>query len=238
LILQGITEQPVDTNGNGLFDFLNVNVRIDTLRLGFYTWSGVLKDLDFIILGVASGQGNLNAGVNTLTFNFNGTNIGKSGLDGPYMVSDIAVYGPPAAAAVADEVGRTTAYAVSAFEGFTGAVKIDIKPDSDHNPINPRSRGVIPVAILTIPTFKATDVVPGTVRFGRAGTEAEPAQYAVEDVDGDGDLDMIFHFRTQQTTIQCGDKQAILTGKTSSGKFVKGSDLINTVGCGGSPDKK
>jgi hypothetical protein len=108
-------------------------------------------------------------------------------------------------------------------------VVIDIKPGSDTNPINPRSKGKIPVAILTTRTFDATTVDPGTVRFGRTGTEAAPVQSALEDVDGD--LDMILHFNTQETGIQCRDTSASLTGKTFSGQAIQGSDSIVTVGC-------
>ncbi|MEW5960016.1 MAG: DUF5050 domain-containing protein [Chloroflexota bacterium] len=111
------------------------------------------------------------------------------------------------------------------------SVAIDIKPGSYPNSINPKSKGEIPVAILTTDTFDATTVDSATVRFGQTGTEAAPVQSALEDVDGDGDVDMILHFNTQDTGIQCGDTSASLTGKTSSGLPIEGSDSINTVGC-------
>jgi hypothetical protein len=44
--------------------------------------------------------------------------------------------------------------------------EIDIKPGSFPNSINPRSKGVIPVAILTTDTFDATTVDPLSVTFG------------------------------------------------------------------------
>jgi hypothetical protein len=110
-------------------------------------------------------------------------------------------------------------------------VSIDIKPGSFPNSINPRSRGVIPVAILTTATFDATTVDPTTVFFGKTGTEAAPVHFAFEDVDQDGDTDMILHFNTQDTGIQCGDTSASLTGETFSGQALEGSDSIKTVGC-------
>jgi len=110
-------------------------------------------------------------------------------------------------------------------------VAIDIKPGSDPNSINPRNRGVIPVAILTTDTFDATTVDPTTVRFGVTGTEAAPVQTALEDVDGDGDTDMILHFNTQETGIVCGDTSASLTGETFGGQAIQGSDSIKTAGC-------
>jgi hypothetical protein len=110
-------------------------------------------------------------------------------------------------------------------------VFIDIKPGSFPNSINPRNRGKIPVAILTTATFDATTVDPTTVRFGRTGTEAAPVHAALQDVDGDGDTDMVLHFNTQETGILCGDVSASLTGKTFSEQAIEDSDAINTVGC-------
>ncbi len=61
--------------------------------------------------------------------------------------------------------------------------------------------------------------------------EAMLVQSALEDVDGDGDTDLILHFRTQDTGIQCGNTSASLTGQTFSGQAIQGSDSIVTVGC-------
>jgi hypothetical protein len=110
-------------------------------------------------------------------------------------------------------------------------VEIDVKPGSFPNNINPRSRGKIPVAILTTGAFDATSVDPNTVLFGRNGIEASPVHFALEDVDGDGDIDMILQFNTQDTGIQRGDTSASLTGKSFGGQAIGGSDSVNTVGC-------
>jgi concanavalin A-like lectin/glucanase superfamily protein len=110
-------------------------------------------------------------------------------------------------------------------------VAIDIKPSSFPNSINPRSEGVIPVAILTTNTFDAITVDPTTVLFGATGNEAAPVRSALEDVDLDGDTDMILHFNTQDTGIVCGDTSASLAGETFGGQAIKASDSINTVGC-------
>ena len=95
--------------------------------------------------------------------------------------------------------------------------------------INPKSKGKIPVAILTTETFDAATVDPTTVLFGATGTEAASVQSALKDVDGDGDTDMILHFPTPDTGIECGDTLAFLTGATDGGQVVAGSDSINTV---------
>jgi len=115
---------------------------------------------------------------------------------------------------------------------FTAAVppievEIDIKPGSNPNSINPDNKGVIPVAILTTADFDASTVDADTVLFGPAGAQAE--HWAVEDVDGDGDEDMILHFRTEDTGIMAGDTEAELVGQTLEGRDIHGSDSVWTV---------
>jgi hypothetical protein len=110
-------------------------------------------------------------------------------------------------------------------------VDIDIKPGSFPNSINPDSGGVIPVTILTTEAFDATTVDLGTVLFGATGSEAAPVHSAFEDVDGDGDTDIILQFGTESTRIHCGDTFASLTGRMISGQAIGRSDSIRTVGC-------
>jgi len=110
-------------------------------------------------------------------------------------------------------------------------VVIDIKPGSDPNSINPVSNGVIPVAILTTDTFDATQVDPLTVAFGPIGASESHGRSHIKDVDGDGDMDLVLHFNTQDTGIQCGDTDASLTGETFGGEPIAGIDSIRTVPC-------
>lgn len=110
-------------------------------------------------------------------------------------------------------------------------VSIDIKPGTFANGINPKSKGKIPVAILTTDSFDATTVDPTTVLFGATGNEVAPVQWAMEDVDGDGETDLVLHFVTQDTGITCGDNSASLTGATVAGVTIMGSDSIETVAC-------
>jgi hypothetical protein len=108
---------------------------------------------------------------------------------------------------------------------------LDIKPGSFPNSINPRSKGVIPVAILSSTTFDATTIVPSTVEFGPNGAKESHGKGHIEDVNGDLMDDLVLHFKTQETGIQCGDMVAAITGQTSGGVPIQADDSIRTVGC-------
>lgn len=114
-------------------------------------------------------------------------------------------------------------------------VEIDIKPGSDVNPLNVKSRGVVPVAILTTPSFDATTVFPVSICFGSAVNSAARDCTAahgmghLEDVDLDGDTDLLLHFEMQETGIEHGDTSACLTGETMAGELIHGCDQIVTV---------
>jgi hypothetical protein len=109
----------------------------------------------------------------------------------------------------------------------TVTVTIDIKPGSYPNSINLGSNGRIPVAIITTADFDATEVDPTTVRFGPGG--AIPVQYAIEDINGDDDDDMILHFNTQELGLDKEDTEATLTGQTEGGANFTGTDSVRIV---------
>ena len=120
--------------------------------------------------------------------------------------------------------------------GFVGAayvfegvliVSIDIKPGEDPPSINRRSHGKTPVALLSSPTFDATSADRRTVVF--AGASPLNIGLDLVDVNGDGLLDVVFHFSTQSLNLPDGTTQACMTGRTIDRQDFKGCDSVRLV---------
>ena len=106
------------------------------------------------------------------------------------------------------------------------SVNIDIKPGSEQNSINLESKGVIPVAVLSNQFFDVQEIDIESILFA----EASPPKWKIEDVDDDGDLDLMLHFETQFLDLSPTDTGAILIGKLNDKTPIKGTDSIEIVG--------
>jgi hypothetical protein len=109
-------------------------------------------------------------------------------------------------------------------------IEIEVKPGSASNPIQPSSRGVIPVAILGSADFDVRDVDLATLAFGPDGAAPAPRKCArFRDVNDDGFADLVCHFGTRESGIERGEGEACLTGELRGGPPFEGCDAIATV---------
>ncbi len=138
-------------------------------------------------------------------------------------------------------VDGSGAYLFAAFDDVlqvydTGAVppvipvQIDIKPGADPNYINPRSGGLVPVAVLTTPDFDAALVNPATLQLAAAtiatrGRGERPAT-RLRDIDKDGDLGLLVQFRVRELGLGPATTGLTLVGATYSGEPIEGYDDV------------
>ncbi|HSY49271.1 MAG TPA: choice-of-anchor X domain-containing protein [Thermoanaerobaculia bacterium] len=107
-----------DTNGNHLYDVLTIDLGIIVDFSDQYTAAVSLTDRNGREIGFASGSLFLDSGVNTITITFDGTPIGKNGVDGPYFLSNLIMYSSDQSLVVT-RVFTTQPFSASQFEGFT-----------------------------------------------------------------------------------------------------------------------
>ncbi len=125
-------------------------------------------------------------------------------------------------------------------------IEIDVKPGTTDNQINLNSKGIIPVVLFATSTFDPFTVAIDTVRLAGASVDGG----SIDDVDGDGLLDLIFHFRVQDTSLKAAYGASLaaadtidngrldpgvstrrsisvtLTGETVTGQEFDGADVV------------
>jgi hypothetical protein len=111
-------------------------------------------------------------------------------------------------------------------------VAIDIKPGAVPNSINLGANGVVPVAVLTTPEFDASEVDGLSLALSGASVKLRGKSQEVgslDDVDDDGDLDLVVQFYINELELEEGATEAVLTGKTKSGAEIMGKDSVRIV---------
>ena len=100
-----------------------------------------------------------------------------------------------------DVGGRGQAFLFVSGPAMPRWVALNILPKQ----INRQTQAVLPVAILTTAKFSAAQVDPLSVRLGPGQAQELHRQGHFRDVDGDGDKDLVLHFKTQAIGLGCGE---------------------------------
>lgn len=111
-------------------------------------------------------------------------------------------------------------------------VGLDIKPKSMPNSVNVKSKGNIPVAILSEGAFYApSEVDVASLTFGRIGDEVSlrGCDSNAKDVNDDGLLDLTCYFDSTTANFMLGDTEGVLQGETVGGLMIKGTDSVRIV---------
>ena len=140
-----------------------------------------------------------------------GTSSGRTGQNGDYML---------------------------VLSGVTGApqvlhISIDVKPGVENvSPLNPKSNGRVPVALLSGENFDPADVDVSSLTFGHDGDEAslEKCNKGSADFNKDGVKDLVCHFDNRTASFRKGDEEGLLKGKLKDGTLIAGRGLLKVVG--------
>jgi hypothetical protein len=130
------------------------------------------------------------------------------------------------------------------------SVDLDIKPGSCPNPIQPRSRGLLPVAVLGTGDFDVNEIDIASLQLEGVG----PIMSGYEDVSQpfggdlcgctaagpDGYADLTLKFRAREIidaigALPTGDRVLTLTGVLLDGTPFEGQDCVVIIGGGGGP---
>jgi hypothetical protein len=118
-------------------------------------------------------------------------------------------------------------------------VEIIVNPSGNTGAINVRSDAPISIAILSssmatgaAADFDATQVDPGSIKFGPLGVSPAAENTTVEDINGDGLMDLVVRFSTQDTALSCSNSAVTLEGETFDGRPFVATTAITPFGCG------
>jgi len=97
--------------------------------------------------------------------------------------------------------------------------------------INPRGRGILPVAILSQEGFNPMDIVQSTLRFGATGEEDSlvRCRQSRRDLNRDGVPDLICYFSMRKAAFDWDSESGILTGSLQDGTGITSQAPLKMV---------
>lgn len=143
---------PVDTNNNGLFDQLRLEIAIESEVSGAFAYSMSLINSHANDLGQKTANFTMAKGINRIRVDFAGAPIGKALIDGPYSLG-VMLWGP-SSSLFAEARFNTAPYRAAQFERFAADTKapdlaVKINPDV----LTPPNHQMVEV----FPTFEVAD---------------------------------------------------------------------------------
>jgi lysophospholipase L1-like esterase len=144
---------------------------------------------------------------------------------------DQVLQGPTVKVPLAGAAERTFTLVVTDNRGATDFqdlawIPIDVLPGSDVNPINLRSTGVTPIALLSTATFDATTLPPTSLRVGPNKATVQETTPKRQDINGDGRADQVVHVVTGSLGLTSQMTQLCLTGMLPMARTVSSCDRI------------
>ena len=160
----------------------------------------------------------------TLGGSLGGSAIGTSGVTLPLTGSGIATL-----------FLRQTIFNGNEFyrlQGLTYRFGPQVDVDINRSHINLRSRGKVPVTILSTADFDASAINLDTLTVAGAPVDVRPNgtfAASLQDIDGDGLLDLVVHINIEELQLTDFNTEALVEGFTLDGKFFWGTAAMEVV---------
>ena len=91
-VIKNLNDYGLDTNNDGLYNYIILNITLDTIEEGYYYLSGTMYSNFGVLLSNGYSNGiYLDKGINFLTLTFDAIDISKFSLNGPYKIKEIYV---------------------------------------------------------------------------------------------------------------------------------------------------
>ncbi len=153
------TDEGVDTDSNSLYDILRVQAEVDIIVSGNYSFSAHLWDINGTQITYNNSDWVLGTGIQNITVNLSGIDIGSHGVEGPYTLMSLTLHDENGSMLnyMPDDV-NTSAYTYTQFESsstITGYVK-----DFNGTPIDN-----VPVSLTGPTTTSAISDSAGSYSF-------------------------------------------------------------------------
>ncbi len=114
--ISGFSDNGIDTDSDGKFDLLKVNVETGIMQQDTYSFVLALYDLFGSLIEAKNETFFMNSGNNIAAFNFNGSWIYSKKLSGPFIIKHIALYYNNTLVDVIDDAYTTNYYEFDDFD--------------------------------------------------------------------------------------------------------------------------
>ncbi len=114
----------------------------------------------------------------------------------------------------------------------TMQINIQVKPGSNElAPLNPKSQGKVPVAIMGAAGFDVSNIKQNTLSFGSTGNEKSlsKCQKVTRDINHDGYADKLCHFENNLAGFKSGDIEGVLKGTMAGGASFEGRSVLKVL---------
>ncbi len=220
-------QDPVLHMGTSLYLYSGSTVSLDEWTSLAATWDGASWKI-FIDGSMEAELATSSSPLNTsseLKIGRHYHGLGPFFFDG--IMDEVRIYDRP--------LSQSEIESLSDLEPTMLTIDIDIRPGSDVNPVNLKSKGVLPVTVFGDEDLDVSQIDLATLELDGAtprtrGNSGNVGSFV--DVDGDSILDLILHFSMDELGILPGTDELILTGMLTDGTELEGSDSIRIVPLG------